>query len=631
MKLYLKVLSFIKPFWKHMILVVILAFLYVFFNNLSLWVSVDFVNELFDPTKISGDSTRTLADSSAVPAGQGNQLDKMLKMKSSVDIYSRIKSSVKGLIIQQDRGKTLIVVCFVIFFTFLLKNIVQYTHRILLNFIELRILVNIRNRLHQKLLNLPLSFFEKRHSGEITSIVFNDVGAINNVMHNSFGNLIMQPVQIIANIVILFMISVKLSLFTFIIIPLTALVIIKVGQSVRRKSRRVYRQIADVVENFQESIMGIRIVKAFANEPREVAKFCEANDDYYKKHFREYKLRYLTSPINETMYVGILVFLLWYGGNLVYSGNGLGAEDFLRFLLYLFMIFQPLKELSGINNVIQSGMAAAERVFAILDSKQEIYDKAGAIKVKGFDRVIEYKSVSFRYNEESELVLSGIDLKINRGEMVAFVGHSGAGKTTIVNLLPRFYEISDGSISIDGKDIRDMTLHSLRGLMSIVTQETILFNDTIRNNIAYGLKQVTDEQIIDAAKVANAWEFIEKMEQGLDTHIGERGVRLSGGQKQRLSIARAILKNPPILILDEATSSLDTESERLVQEAIDKLLQSRTVLVIAHRLSTIRNATKIVVLHNGKIEGIGQHTELYEKSPIYKNLYDNQLLTQNEK
>jgi subfamily B ATP-binding cassette protein MsbA len=628
MKLYLKVLAFIKPFWKHMILVVLLSFLYVFFNNLSLWISVDFVNELFAPTIVDGNSAAAPADSGTVAGDGKNPLDKMLVMKSQLDVYTKLKRTVKQLIIQPDRKQTLIVVCIVIFIAFLIKNIIHYSHRILLNFIEIRILVNIRNLLHQKLLNLPLSFFESRHSGEITSIVFNDVNAINNVMHNSFGNLIMQPVQIFANITILFMISVKLSLFTFIIIPLTAIVIVKVGQSVRRRSRRVYRQIADVVENFQESIMGIRIVKAFANERREAERFRSANYDYFKKHFREYKLRYLTSPINETMYVGILVFLLWYGGNLVYSGTGLTAEDFLRFLLYLFMIFQPLKELSGINNIIQSGMAAAERVYSILDSKQEIYDKPGAIEAQEFKQAIEYQSVTFRYNEDSEQVLTNINLNIKRGEMVAFVGHSGAGKTTIVNLLPRFYEITAGAITIDGQDIRNMTLHSLRGLMSIVTQETILFNDTIRNNIAYGLSQVSDQQIIEAAKVANAWEFIEKTEQGLDTHIGERGVRLSGGQKQRLSIARAILKNPPILILDEATSSLDTESERLVQEAIDNLLQSRTVLVIAHRLSTIRNATKIVVLHNGHIEGIGRHEELYQASPIYKNLYDNQLLSQ---
>jgi len=617
-----------KPYWKQIIVVLFLTFLYVLFNNLSLWISVDFVKELFDPAQIErsipgqaaeGDSLRHESRAEKTEASE----------EIPTGIYYRVKSAIKGFLIQDDPNKTLIIVCLLIFFSFILKNIVHYGKRILLNFIEINIVVNIRNHLHKKILNLPLNYFEKRHTGELNSVVFNDVNAINNVLHTSFGQMILAPIQIIANVAILIMISWKLSLITFIIVPLSALVIIKIGQSMRRRSRRVFQQIADVVATFQEAITGILIVKAFANEQWEVDKFRSTNREYFKKTFRERRLHYLTSPLNEVMYVAILVFLLWYGGTLVYSQSGdLSAEDFVRFLLFLFTMFAPLKELSGINNIIQSGMAAAERIFAILDAPEEVYTAPDARELREFKKNVVYHNVSFRYKENEPYVLKNIDLTIERGQMVAIVGHSGSGKTTLVNLLPRFYELQEGSITIDGLDIRGFTLQSLRQKMSIVTQDTILFNDTIRANIAYGLRSISEEQIIHASKIANAWEFIEQMEDGLDTHIGEKGLRLSGGQKQRLSIARAILKNPPMLILDEATSSLDTESERLVQEAIDKLLENRTVLVIAHRLSTIKNATKIVVLHKNKIEAIGNHKELYQKSFVYTNLYDNQLLAE---
>lgn len=617
-----------KPYWKQIIVVLFLTFLYVLFNNLSLWISVDFVKELFDPAQIERSVTGRAADGDSLL--QDSRAEKTeADEEIATGIYYRVKSTIKGFLIQDDPNKTLIIVCLLIFFSFVLKNIVHYGRRILLNFIEINIVVNIRNHLHKKILNLPLNYFEKRHTGELNSIVFNDVNAINNVLHTSFGQMILAPIQIIANVAILIMISWKLSLITFIIVPLSALVIIKIGQSMRRRSRRVFQQIADVVATFQEAVTGILIVKAFANEQWEVDKFRSTNREYFKKTFRERRLHYLTSPLNEVMYVTILVFLLWYGGTLVYAQSSeLSAEDFVRFLLFLFTMFAPLKELSGINNIIQSGMAAAERIFAILDAPEEVYTAPDARELKELKRNIEYQNVSFRYKQDEPYVLRNINLTIKKGEMVAIVGHSGSGKTTLVNLLPRFYELQEGSITIDEIDIRKFTLQSLRQQISIVTQDTILFNDTIKANIAYGLRSISEEHIIHAAKIANAWDFIEQMENGLDTHIGEKGIRLSGGQKQRLSIARAILKNPPILILDEATSSLDTESERLVQEAIDKLLENRTVLVIAHRLSTIKNATKIVVLHKNQIEAIGDHKELYQKSFVYTNLYDNQLLSE---
>ncbi len=627
MKLYTKIMKFMRPFWKHILSVLVLTLLYVFFNNLSLWISVDFIKELFDPAQVN--QMVTAADSTQAHTANPAS-DVMALTTKGNNFYHEVKRTIKSWLIRDNRQDTLITVCFLIFLTFLLKNITLYGRRILLNFIELKIIVNIRNQLHHKMLHLPLRYFDKRHSGELNSVLFNDVNAINVVLDTSFGKMILAPVQIGVNIFILFMISWQLSLVTFIIIPLSAIVMTKIGKSMRRRSRRVFQQIADVVSLFQEAITGIRIVKAFATEPFESQKFEASNNQYFKKTFRQQQLRYMTSPINETMYVSILVFLLWYGGNLVYSHSGLTAEDFIRFLLFLFTMFQPLKELSGVNNVIQNGLAAAERIFEVLDSEEEVYDKPDAKELQMFSRNIRYEHASFSYDADEKPVLQNINLDINKGETVALVGPSGAGKTTLVNLLPRFYECTGGQITIDGTNVQDVTLASLRQHIGIVTQDTILFNDTIRANIAYSKADIPEEQIIHAAKAANAWEFIEKMPEGLDTFIGEKGTRLSGGQKQRLSIARAILKNPPILILDEATSALDTESERLVQNAIEHLLESRTVLVIAHRLSTIQNADKIVVLQDGRIDSIGTHLELLESSALYKNLYENQLLAGKE-
>ena len=625
MNLYKKTLSFIRPYWKQLVAVLILTFLYVLLNNLSLWISVDFIKELFDPM--------TVAKTEIVQESVTQTLDAPVKAKKSgsTKIYKDIKSYVKSWLIKDTKQDTLLTVCLFIFLTFLFKNLTFYIRRLLLNFIELKIIVDIRDHLHIKLLRIPLFYFDNRHSGDLTSVVFNDVNAIKTVLQTSFGKLILSPVQIAVNIGILFMISWQLTLLMLVIVPFSAVVMTKVGQGVRRRSRRVYKQLADVVSLFQEAVTGIRIVKAFANEQSEHEKFKKSNRLFFKKMFRQLTLKFLTSPINEMLFVSILIFLLWYGGNMVYSNEGLSAEDFIRFLIFLFMMFQPLKDLSRINNVLQNGMAAAERIFEILDTNEEDYDNPDAKEMPDFAQSIVYRNVGFHYVNTDEPVLLDVNLTINKGERVAVVGPSGAGKTTLVNLLPRFYELSSGGIFIDDMEYRKYTLQSLRRRIGVVTQDTILFNDTIRANIAYSREEASEEEIIDAAKAANAWEFIEKMPRGLNTEIGEKGTRLSGGQKQRLSIARAILKNPQILILDEATSALDTESEQLVQEAIEKLLKNRTVLVIAHRLSTIQNADKIVVMQDGIIESIGRHSELLQKSPVYKNLHQKQLLNGGEK
>lgn len=620
MSLHNKIIFFIKPYWKHIILVTFLTILFVLLNNLSLWISVDFLTELFEPnntnqtqTMDAGQKTENSKPFTIIPIGSG-----------STSIYKDVKSQIKSWLITDSKQKTLVIVCLAILLTFLLKNIVFYSRRILLNLVELRIIYDIRNHLQKKMLLLPIAYFDKRHSGDLNSVVFNDVNAIRTVLNTSFGNLILSPFQILANVIILFLISWHLSLIMFFIVPVSAWVMVKVGQGVRRRSRRVFKQLADVQSLFLESMTGIRIVKAFTSEQREYEKFKASNKQFYHKMFRQLRLKYLTSPINEMLFVAMLTFLLWYGGNLVYSNTGLNAEDFIRFLLFLFTMFQPLKDLSNVNNVLQNGMAAAERIFGVLEENEEKYEAPNAVEMPPFNSAIEYRDVTFAYDQAEGPVLDSINLKVNKGQTVAFVGPSGSGKTTLVNLLSRLYELQQGQILFDEAEYRDFTLQSLRRQIGVVTQDTILFNDTVRFNISYSDEQADEQRIVAAAKAANAWEFIEKLPQGLDTQIGEKGTRLSGGQKQRLSIARAILKNPPILILDEATSALDTESEQLVQEAIVKLLENRTVLVIAHRLSTIQNADKIVVLDNGKIESMGRHQELLESSPTYRNLYEKQ-------
>ncbi|MBN1779943.1 ABC transporter ATP-binding protein [bacterium] len=621
MNLYAKILGFIKPFWKLIVASTLLTFFYVLFNSVSLWVTVDLVKELFTPEPaVTAKVTEPPADPDA---GSGDRLN-MIRQKA--DLYNRLNRAVKSVIIQENRDSTLKIVCLLIFLSFFLKNVVFYFRRVLISIIELNVTINIRNKIMESLIYQPIAFFEKRHSGQLASVVFNDVKSVNLVLKDSFGKMLMTPMQILTNMVLMFIFSWQLTLFTFIIVPVSGSFIYKIGQSIRRKSRRVFQQISFVMATFHETISALRIVKAFTGESSEKEKFIRENKKFYHFNLRANKLNFLTSPFNETMGAFMGVVLLWYGGHMIYADSGLDAEKFMRFLVFLFASFSPMKELANIHNEIQTGMAAAERIFDIIESPAEIYETPDSVSFDGFRDRIEYNHITFQYTQENPDILKDVSLEIKKGETVALVGPSGSGKTTLVNLLPRFYEIQDGCIRIDGTDTKKYSLISLRRQIGIVTQDPILFNDTIRANIAYGNRQATEHEIIEAARVANAMEFISRMDQGLDSVIGERGVTLSGGQKQRLSIARAILKNPPILILDEATSALDTESERLVQDAIDKLMKNRTVLAIAHRLSTVINSDKIVVMQNGRIVGLGPHTTLIKTCPLYKMLYEMQFM-----
>ncbi len=487
---------------------------------------------------------------------------------------------------------------------------------------QLNIVKDIRDRLYKHIQGLSLGYFHKEQSGSISSIIINDVEQLQGALGIAFQKLFVEPINILTFATLLFIISWKLALIAIIIIPLAGIAVITIGKSIRRKSRRTQKKIAEIMQILSETLSSIRIVKAFVNEKEEIKKFSKETTNYLTLHLKRARLDLIAAPITESFGVIIGVILLLYGGNEVILQRGLIAEDFIRFILILFSILGPIKQLSNVNLRIQTGAASAERIFNLLDTEPQIVEAKDPIDLGRFKDSLEFKDVHFQYIEGSGPVLDKVSFIINKGEVVALVGPSGAGKSTIADLIPRFYDVSSGAVLLDGNNIKDASLNSLRNNMGIVTQEVILFNDTIRNNIAYAQPDQTDNAIREAAKAANALEFIDKTADGFDTVVGERGVKLSGGQKQRIAIARALLKNPSILILDEATSALDTESEKKVQKAIESLMKDRTALVIAHRLSTVQNADKIIVIDKGNIVEVGSHQDLYEKNGLYRRLYD---------
>ena len=442
-----------------------------------------------------------------------------------------------------------------------------------------------------------------------------------------FQKLFVEPINIIILMSLLFIVSTKLALIALLIIPVSGIIIFGISHSIRRRSARSQAQLAGMTSMIAETIGSMRIVKAFATKGFEINRFAKETQKYYKLMLRRDRLRFVSSPVSETFGATIAALLLWVGARDVLVIESISSEDFLRFILLLFSLFQPLKNLTNVVNELQNGLASADRVFSIMDIKSDIQDIDNAAEVNDLKNSLSFDNVSFSYGDKKDKVLSNINFQINKGEILALVGPSGAGKSTLVDLIPRFYDTLSGSIKIDGKDIKELKINSLRSLMGIVTQETFLFDDSVKANISYGVENISDDKIKDAAIAANAHEFIKDLPDGYNTIIGERGVSLSGGQKQRIAIARAIVKNPPILILDEATSSLDSESEKHVQSAIENLMSERTVFVIAHRLSTVHNANKILVLENGEIVQEGKHDELVNIDGLYKQLHKMQFRT----
>ena len=502
---------------------------------------------------------------------------------------------------------------------FLLKGACNYGQVILMSFIGLRIVADLRNKLYEQIQKQSLAFFTQHPTGVLMSRITNDVMAVQAASSEAVTSIIKDTFSIIFLTALIFNTNWKLALIGIIVFPVTIYPISKFGKKMRKVSTSTQITMGTLTSLLQETISGTRIVKAFSMEKYENERFAAENERLFKLNINTVSINAIASPFMEFLGSIAIAAIIFYGGYQVVNGNQTPGT-FFKFLAALLLLYEPVKRLTNVNNTIQSGIAGAERVFSIIDRVPDIIDKSEAMNLPPITRGIDIKNVTFRYEELP--VLKNINLSIKAGEVVAFVGMSGGGKTSLVNLIPRFYDVTEGCILIDGHDVRDVTMQSLRNQIAIVTQQTILFNDTVKNNIAYGDIDRTEEDIINAAKAANAHDFIMKLPQGYDSNIGELGTKLSGGEKQRISIARALLKNAPILILDEATSSLDSEAEIEVQEALDNLMKGRTTLVIAHRLSTIRNADRIIVLVNGEIMEEGNHETLLTKKGEYFRLYN---------
>ena len=603
--IYSRLGRLIFPYWPVLLVSTISALIYVVFNSLSIWLTASLINNIltdFDK----------LVENHRVLSNEINSLNDQLKYWTN------------ELILRDSPLETVKILCIIILAVFIIKNIFLYIKNICLTYIQYNLITKIRNDLYHHFHNLSLSFFDRSKSGELTSIVVTDVSNMRIALGTSFHKVLVEPINILMFISLLFIINVKLALYATAIIPITAMIIFWIGRSIRRKSRRTAKQIAGIMGIITEILNSIRVVKAFGTEDIERKRFKQEQDRYYNLISKRAKLRLVTSPITETIGAMIGVSLLWVGGVDVLVTGTMSSEDFIRFILILFSVLGPVRLLSNVSVNLQTGIASAERVFNILDTPPDIIEKPDAIDLKDFSKEIQFDKVGFNYDGGGK-VLSNVSFSIHKGSIVAIVGPSGAGKSTIADLIPRFYDVKQGAIKFDGEDIRDMTLSSLRDKMGIVTQETILFDETIEFNITYGISESTEEDLIASARAANAYDFIQDQPNGFQTVIGEKGVKLSGGQRQRIAIARAIFNNPPFLILDEATSALDTKSERLVQNALDNLMKNRTVLVIAHRLSTVKNADQIIVMDEGKIRQKGTHQELIQNDGLYSRLYQFQL------
>lgn len=614
-KIYLRLLRYVKPYKGFLGGSIISTIFFSLFSGASIYLTIPLLDTLFN---------QGTPQPMALPASSG--FLEHLKAGAANLFNSYVFSGTKS--------DALFKICFVIVISFFLKNVFGYVQAYLMAFVEQGLMRDIRNDLYRKLQELSIGYFTNERTGTLISRVTNDVNVINSGISASFVTMIRDPLMIIVFLGIAISISWKLTLIALVVTPFALIIISRIGMRLYKESDTSQRRMADITSSLQETISGMKIVRAFGMEDFEIGRFEGHTKRYFRSLLKITQIRNLASPITEFLSVLAGGVIIYYGGMQVLQSGALSPSAFMGFLFAIFQIMPPAKELTTVSNRIQESAAAGKRIFDVLDEKGKLPEPPDAVVLRDFKSAIKFEDVWFSYPQskigemaisDSGYVLKSINFEVHKGEVLAIVGPSGGGKSTLIDLIPRFYDPTQGAIYLDEKDIRNVQLKSLRALIGIVSQETILFNDTVRNNIAYGLSDCPHEKIEKAARAGNAHDFIMQLPQGYDTVIGERGTKLSGGQRQRISIARALLKNPPIMIFDEATSALDSESEMLVQEAIDRLMQNRTSLVIAHRLSTIKNADRILVVNDGEIVQCGKHQELLrKKGGLYKKLYEMQ-------
>jgi len=606
MEYFKKILQFARPYSKYGYLNIFFNILYALFSALSFAALIPMLDVLFKP------ENRVLKE----PVYTG-----FAHLKDYLQAYINFRvTEYSG----SDELKGLVLVIGLVLFLFLLKNFFNYLAMYFITFLRNGVLKDIRNKLYEKIVDLPISFYSEKRKGDVIARITSDVLEIQHSFLSVLELIVREPLTILFTIIIMFGISTKLTLFVFIFIPIAGAIISRIGKSLKKKSDRVQKEQGEFLSIVEETLGGLRVIKAFNSESRFYRLFSNSTKRFFRFSNSLLNRQNLASPTGEFLGILVIGVLLWFGGKMVLVDKTLDASSFIAYMGLAYNILTPAKAISKASYGVKKGNAAAERVLEILETANPIFDKENAIDKSSFDSEIRLENISFKY--EDEYVLKDFNLTVPKGKTVALVGQSGSGKSTIANLVTRFYDVNEGEIKIDSIDIKDMTKKSLRNLMGLVTQDSILFNDSVAKNISLGKENATEEQIVEAAKIANAHDFISELPEGYHTNIGDSGNKLSGGQKQRLSIARAVLKNPPIMILDEATSALDTESERLVQDALEKMMRSRTSIVIAHRLSTIQNAHKIVVLQKGEIAEQGSHTELMARNGVYKKLVQMQSL-----
>ncbi len=599
MKKFYRILSYIKPYYGYALLNVLFNILTILFSLFSFALLIPFLNLLFGINELV--------------------TEKPVFEFTTSSFLDFLNYQISDVIINSGKEMALVYICVILIIAFFLRNFARFFAMYYMANVRIGAIKGIRNAIYSKIIILPLSFYSKHKKGDIIARVTTDVQEVEFSIMNYLEMIVRDPVTIIAYIAFMISMSPQLTLFVLIILPVTGFLIGRIGRSLRRQSKIGMTMFAGLLSTIEETIGGLRIIKAFNAIGYSDEKFQKNNSAYSKLLIWIYRKRDLSSPLSEFLSSVVIIIVLWFGGRMVLTDDpAIQAADFITYIVVFSQIIPPAKTFAQGFYSIQKGIASADRIFDVLDAEEVIEEKPDAVAISDFKKEIEFRNVGFKY--DNDYVLKNVNLKIEKGKIIALVGESGGGKSTMADLLPRFYDVVDGELLIDGYNIRDLKIDDVRELMGIVSQESILFNDTIFNNIAFGNQNVTEEEVIAAAKVANAHEFIMDSENGYQTNIGDRGVKLSGGQRQRLSIARAVLANPPILILDEATSSLDTESEKLVQKALFNVMKDRTTVVIAHRLSTIKHADEIIVLKNGEIVERGTHSQLISQNGVYFKL-----------